>query len=154
MKKAGVKALRRNEWEIGELKEGKVYMPKNKKLRLEVIQLHHDMLVAKYRDRWKIRAILEILYKVWTERLARVASNSRVYSKQQSLFSNKDIVFHIKIWQKVENRGRYQKKRKVKKTTKFVKIIRNFQEKAKATLRKVQEKMKQQANKERKEAEV
>lgn len=37
MKKAGVKALRRNEWEIGELKEGKVYMPKNKKLRLEVI---------------------------------------------------------------------------------------------------------------------
>ena len=56
------------------------------------------MLVAKYRDRWKIRAILEILYKVWTERLARVTSNSRVYSKQQSLFSNKDIVFHIKIW--------------------------------------------------------
>ena len=123
MKKEEVKALRRNEQEIEELmlKEGKVYMPKDKKLRLEVIQLYHDMLVAKYRDRWKIRAILEILYKVQTERLAGVASNSRVYSEQQSLFSNKDIVFHSKLWQEVENRGRYQKKRKSEEDNKVCK---------------------------------
>ena len=41
MKKAGVKPLKDNKWEIeGELvlKEGKIYMLKDKKLRMEVIQ--------------------------------------------------------------------------------------------------------------------
>jgi len=28
------------------LRDGKVYVPKNKKLRVEVIQLHHDMPVG------------------------------------------------------------------------------------------------------------
>jgi len=28
------------------LKEGKVYIPKDEKLRAEVIRLHHDMLVG------------------------------------------------------------------------------------------------------------
>ena len=40
MKKAGVKELRGNEWKIeGDivLKEGKVYVPKNEELRVEVI---------------------------------------------------------------------------------------------------------------------
>ena len=49
MKKAGMKNLRGNKWEIeGELvlKERKVYVPKNEELRMEVIQLHHDTLVA------------------------------------------------------------------------------------------------------------
>ena len=36
------------------LKEGKVYMPKNKELRAEVIQLHHDVLAVEYRGRWKM----------------------------------------------------------------------------------------------------
>ena len=35
------------------LKEGKVYMPKDEKLRAEVIQLHHDILVAGHRGRWE-----------------------------------------------------------------------------------------------------
>ena len=35
------------------LKERKVYVLKNKKLRVEIIQLHYDVLVAKYRRRWK-----------------------------------------------------------------------------------------------------
>ena len=41
MKIVGVKALRENEWEIEEdlvLKEGKVYIPKNEKLRTEVMR--------------------------------------------------------------------------------------------------------------------
>jgi len=45
MKKAGVKMLRNNEWQIEEglvLKEGRVYVPKDEKLRVEIIQLHHD----------------------------------------------------------------------------------------------------------------
>ncbi len=29
-------------------------MPKDGKLRMEIIQLHHDILVAIYRERWKI----------------------------------------------------------------------------------------------------
>ena len=49
MKKAGVKMLRDEEWQIEEglvLKEGKVYVPKDEKLRVEIIQLHHDTLIA------------------------------------------------------------------------------------------------------------
>ena len=36
------------------MKEGKIYMPKDKKLRIEIIQLHHDMLVAGHGGRWKM----------------------------------------------------------------------------------------------------
>jgi len=49
MKKAGVKVLRNEEWQIEEelvLKEGRVYVLKDEKLRVEIIQLHHDILIA------------------------------------------------------------------------------------------------------------
>jgi len=49
MKRAKIKELRGEEWKIeGELvlKEGKVYVPKDKELRVEVIRLHHDVLAA------------------------------------------------------------------------------------------------------------
>ena len=52
MKKAGVKTLRDKKWQIEEglvLKEGKVYVPKDEKLRVEIIQLHHDTPIAGYR---------------------------------------------------------------------------------------------------------
>jgi len=45
MKRAGVKILRDEEWRQEDrlmLKEGKVYVPKNEKLRAEVIRLHHN----------------------------------------------------------------------------------------------------------------
>ena len=51
MKKAGVKMLRDEEWQIKEglvLKEGRVYFLKNEKLRVEIIWLHHDMLIARH----------------------------------------------------------------------------------------------------------
>jgi len=51
MKKAGVKVLRNDEWQIEEglvLKEGKVYVLKDEKLRVEIIQLHHNMLIAEH----------------------------------------------------------------------------------------------------------
>ena len=44
--KAGVKMLRDEEWHQEDslmLKEGKVYVPKDKKLRVEMIRLYHDM---------------------------------------------------------------------------------------------------------------
>ena len=56
MKKTKVKELRGDEWKIEEklvLKEGKVYILKNEKLRIEVIQLHHNVLMAGYGGRWK-----------------------------------------------------------------------------------------------------
>ena len=56
MKKAGVKTLRDEEWQIEEglvLKEGRVYVPKDEKLRIEIIRLHHDTLIAGHRGQWK-----------------------------------------------------------------------------------------------------
>jgi len=49
MKKAGVKTLRDEEWQIEEglvLKKGRVYVPKDEKLRVEIIWLHHDTPIA------------------------------------------------------------------------------------------------------------
>ena len=56
MKKAGVKMLRDEEWQIEEglvLKEERVYVLKDEKLRVEIIWLHHDMLIAKHGGQWK-----------------------------------------------------------------------------------------------------
>ena len=35
-------------------KEGKVYMPKDDKLRAEIIRLHHDMPVGGHGGQWKM----------------------------------------------------------------------------------------------------
>jgi len=51
MKKARVKELRGEEWKIeGDLviKKEKIYVPKDVELRAEIIQLHHDVLVARH----------------------------------------------------------------------------------------------------------
>ena len=56
MKKARVKIVWENEWQIkGDLvlKKRKIYMPKDKELRAEIIQLHHDIPVAEHGGRWK-----------------------------------------------------------------------------------------------------
>jgi len=57
IKKAGVKMLRDKEWrEVDGIiyKEGKVYMPKDDKLRAEIIRLHHDMPVGGHGEQWKM----------------------------------------------------------------------------------------------------
>jgi len=54
MKKPRVKDLRGDEWEIEEdlvLKEGKVYVLKDKELRMEIVWLHHDTPIAGHRGR-------------------------------------------------------------------------------------------------------
>jgi len=54
MKKAGVRELYGNEWQIKEdlvLKERKVYVLKDEELRAEVIWLHYDVPVAGHRER-------------------------------------------------------------------------------------------------------
>ena len=40
------------------LKKRKVYVPKYKELRAEIIQLHHDMLAARHRERWKMMELV------------------------------------------------------------------------------------------------
>jgi len=57
MKRAGVKMLRNKEWrEVDGViyKEGKVYMPKDDKLRAEIIRLHHDTPVEGHGEQWKM----------------------------------------------------------------------------------------------------
>ena len=57
MKKAGVKVLRNEEQQIEDnlvLREEKVYVSRNKKLRLEIIHLHYNMLISGYREQWKM----------------------------------------------------------------------------------------------------
>ena len=57
MKKAGVKMLRNEEWQIEEglvLKKGRVYVLKDKKLRVEIIWLHHNTPIAGHGGQWKI----------------------------------------------------------------------------------------------------
>ena len=55
LKKAGVKTLRNEEWEIEDgvvLKERRIYVPEGE-LRGEIIWLHHDTPVGGHRGRWK-----------------------------------------------------------------------------------------------------
>ena len=40
------------------LKKRKVYVPKYKKFRAEIIQLHHDVLAARHRERWKMMELV------------------------------------------------------------------------------------------------
>ena len=57
IKKAGVRILRNKKWQIEDklvLKKKKMYVLKNKELRLEIIWLHHDIIIVKYRRQWKI----------------------------------------------------------------------------------------------------
>jgi len=57
IKKAGVKVLRNEEWQIEEdlvLKEEKVYVPRDEKLRLEIIWLHHNTPIVGYEEQWKM----------------------------------------------------------------------------------------------------
>jgi len=49
IKKAGVKVLQEDKWQMeGDLvlKEGKIYIPKDEELRVEIIQLHHNVLAT------------------------------------------------------------------------------------------------------------
>jgi len=49
--------LRDEEWQEEDglmLRNGKVYVPRDKKLRAEVIQLYHDTLVKEHEGQWKM----------------------------------------------------------------------------------------------------
>ena len=57
MKKVEVKVLRNDEQQIENdlvLKEGKIYVLRNEKLRLEIIWLHHNILIVGYERQQKM----------------------------------------------------------------------------------------------------
>jgi len=61
IKRAAVKMLRDKEWRQEDsliLKEEKVYISKDKKLRAEVIRLHHDTPVGGYKKQWKMAELI------------------------------------------------------------------------------------------------
>ena len=56
IKKTRIKMFQRDEWQIERdlvLKKGKVYVPKDERLRIKIIQLHHNTLVAGHRGNKK-----------------------------------------------------------------------------------------------------
>ena len=56
IKKAEVKILRNTKWQIENnlvLKKRKVYVPRNEKLRLEIIWLYHNTLIAEHEEQQK-----------------------------------------------------------------------------------------------------
>ena len=72
MKKTGVKVLQGDEWQIERelvLKDKKIYMLKDEELRVEIIQLHHDVPVARYGGRWK--TIKLVMRNYWWPKVIR-----------------------------------------------------------------------------------
>jgi len=60
LKRAGIKALKDEEWKIEDrivLKKGRIYMPEGD-LRREIIQLYHDTPVGEHRGRWKTAELI------------------------------------------------------------------------------------------------
>ena len=65
MKKVGIKMLTNKEWQIEKglvLKEKKVYVLKNEKLRVEIIQLYYNMPIAGHGGQWKTMELVTINY--------------------------------------------------------------------------------------------
>ena len=59
--KGGSKKLNRREWEIKQdlvLWRSKVYVPKNDKLRLEIVHLHHDTPIGGHGGQWKMTELV------------------------------------------------------------------------------------------------
>ena len=89
MKKTGVKVLQGNEWQIEKdlvLKEGKIYVPKDGELRVEIIQLHHNVLVAEHGGRWKTMELVTRNY--WwlgvTRDIGRYVEGCNMYQRMKN----------------------------------------------------------------------
>ena len=66
MKKVGIKMLTNKEWQIEKglvLKEKKVYVLKNEKLRVEIIQLYYNMPIAGHGGQWKTMELVTRNYQ-------------------------------------------------------------------------------------------
>ena len=85
MKKAGVKVLRNEEWQIEDdlvLKKEKAYVLKNNKLRLEIIWLYHDILIARHGEQWKM---VELVTNQWPGVTKKVKKYVEKYDQCQRI---------------------------------------------------------------------
>jgi len=60
LKRAGIKTLKDEEWEIEDglvMKKERIYIPEGE-LRREIIQLHHDTPVGEHGGRWKTTELI------------------------------------------------------------------------------------------------
>ena len=68
------------------LKEGKIYVPKDRELRAEIIWLHHDIPVAGHGGRWKITELVTRNYW-WPEvmrDIARYVEGCNIYQRMKN----------------------------------------------------------------------
>jgi len=97
-----------------------------------------------------LRFFIEYRQKDWSEWLAiaKFVMNNKVHS------ATKVSPFMANYRRELRIRANIRRKRKVEKATEFAERMRKVQEEAGATLKKVQEEMKQQADKSRRKVEV
>jgi len=69
-------------------------------------------------DEPRVGTVLKVLCGSQAEELAGMVGISRVCSEQQGLHSNKDFAFHGKLWERIKNRRGYKKERKVQEDMK------------------------------------
>ena len=89
IKKAGVKLIQGEQWRIEEelvLREGKVYVLKDEELRAEIIWLHHDVPMARHREKWKIVELVARNY--WwpgvTREVGRYVEGCNLYQQMKN----------------------------------------------------------------------
>ena len=85
IKKAGVKVLRNEKWQIEDdllLKEENVYILRDNKLRLEIIWLHHNTLIAKHEEQWKM---VELVTNWWPGVTKEVKRYVKEYDQYQRM---------------------------------------------------------------------
>ena len=100
MKKVRMKILQGNKWQIeGDLvlKKGKVYMPKDKELWIEIIQLYHDVPVAGHEGRQKTTESVMRNYQ-WPEVTRDVGRYVERYSMCQRIKNRmEEVVEKLKL---------------------------------------------------------
>ena len=87
MKKAEVKVLRNDEWQIENklvLKEKKIYVLKNENLRLEIIWLYHDILIVGHEKQQKMVELVTGNYW-WPEVTKEVMQYMKGYDQCQRM---------------------------------------------------------------------
>jgi len=88
-----IEVLRKEEWQIEEylvLKEEKVYVPKNEALRMEIIWLHHDILVVEHREKWKTTELVMRNYW-WPGVMRNVGKYTKSYDMCQRMKNRTEV---------------------------------------------------------------
>jgi len=81
--------LQGDEWQIERdlvLKKEKVYVPKDKELRVEIIWLHHNVLATGHRERWKMMEL--VMRNYWwlgvTKNVGKYVNGYDIYQRMKN----------------------------------------------------------------------